>query len=109
MELYKKYLEETHEGKSLVYDEDGFASYWIKGTECYIEDIYTVPDKRQTYHAADLANKIAKIAKDRGCTLLTGSVVPSANESTRSLKVLLGYGFKLLSSSNNFIIFGKDL
>ena len=32
MNMYKEYLEELHEGKSLLFDETGFIVYWIRAT-----------------------------------------------------------------------------
>ena len=56
-----------------------------------------------------MADEIAKIAKKEGCTKMLGSVVPSAKNSTISLKVLLAYGMTLQSSTNDFIIFEKEI
>ena len=108
MSMYREYLEELG-SRDIVESENGFATYLITGKECYIEDIYVKKEFRKTKEASKLADKIVKIAKEKGCTLLTGSVVPTANNSTRSLKVLLGYGFKLHSANDNFIVFSKEL
>lgn len=88
----------------------GFASYVFPDENtCYIKDIYVVPELRKTGLASDIAANIEAIAKQRGCTRLIGSVVPSAKGSTSSLKVLLSYGFRLESSANDFILFVKDI
>ena len=108
MSLYSKYVEERL-GKCVYETSLGFATYIIKGEECYIEDIFVLDEARKTGHAAWIADKITEIAKNEGCTYLTGSVVPSANGSTTSLKVLLAYGFKLHSCKENFIIFTKEI
>jgi len=110
MEMYKQYCEERYDGKKSVYYTDkGWASYWIKEKEVYIEDIYVEAKYRADGVASDLANKIAEIGRKNGCTYMMGSVVPSTLNSTASLKVLLGYGFKLHSAESNFIWFIKDL
>jgi ribosomal protein S18 acetylase RimI-like enzyme len=109
MEMYKAYLEELHDGKSIVSTDYGFASYWIREKECYIEDIYTKPEYRKAEYASKLADLIAQIAIEQKCKYLTGSVIPTANNSTKSLKVLLGYGFKLCLAEENLIWFKKDL
>lgn len=109
MSLYKEYLEEIHNGKSTVEDDKGFASYWIRGEECYIEDIYVKKEFRKENIASSYADRITAIAVENGCKYLSGSVVPNANNATKSLKVLLGYGFKVHSSQNNFILFIKEL
>lgn len=109
MELLKNYYEELHAGKSIIYDDHGFASYWLREKEVYIEDIYVKPEYRKSHSASHYADQIAEIGKAHGCEYMIGSVVPSANQSTISLKVLLGYGFRLLSSEDNIIWFNKEL
>lgn len=109
MDMYKAYLEERTPGKSVYYNDYGFATYHINGEEVYIEDLYVKPEYRKEGIAASLADSIAVTAKAAGCKVMTGSVVPSAVNSTTSMKVLLAYGFRLHKSLDNFIIFVKDL
>jgi len=109
MEMLKEYYEELHPGKSVYYNNEGFAVYWIRDKEVYIEDIYVKKEYRRSHSASNYANAIAKLAKENGCTYMTGSVVPSANNATISLKMMMGYGFKLVSSSDNFIWFEKSI
>ena len=109
MSLYGSYIKER-EDKEIIEDSRGFATYqFLDYDRCYIESIYVQPDFRNTNLASEMADKIAIIAKERGCTKLVGSVSPTANGATASLKVLLAYGFQLESSSNNLIVFVKDL
>lgn len=108
--LYSQYLRErTHD--EIIETEEGFATYRFmnEGKSVYIVDIYTIQASRQKGTASGIADKVVEIAKQRGCTELLGSVCPSAKNSTISLKVLLGYGMSLLSSSNDFIVFKKDI
>jgi GNAT superfamily N-acetyltransferase len=88
---------------------EGFVLYKIKGEECYIQDIYVYPEHRTANVATKLANYVTDLAKKSGCKHLTGSVRPTARNSTISLLVLLGYGMKLHSSINNLIYFHKSL
>lgn len=108
MDLFANYLHER-EGVEVLQTPDGFAIYSIQGSECYLRDIYIQPKARKSGLASIIANKIQDIAKGKGCTVMTGSVSPSANNSTDSIKVLLAYGMKVVSASNNFIIFSKDI
>jgi GNAT superfamily N-acetyltransferase len=94
----------------IVESAHGFATYhFTEEGGCYIEDIYITPEMRKDKNASLLADSITEIAKERGCTHLIGSVVPSANNSTISLKVLLGYGFTLVSSDKDLIWFRKEI
>lgn len=108
MSLYANYVKER-EGKEILESEHGFATYQIAGPECYIKDIYIVPEMRTSGLAGKMADEIAVIAKEKGCKFLSGSVCPTANESTTSLRVLLSYGFKLAKSEVNLIWMVKEL
>lgn len=108
--LYAQYIKER-EGKEILETDKGFATFTVLNNgECYIQDIYVLPDHRQTGAASEMAARITEIAKSRDCHTLVGSVCVSTNNPTTSLKVLLAYGFKLHSVQNNNMIFlTKDL
>lgn len=108
MSLYSDYIKE-HEDREAIETDSGFVFFKIAGKECYIQEIYIIPEKRRLNIASDLANKVTIIAKERGCEYLVGSVVPTANKSTESTKTLLTYGFKLLRSEPNLIWFIKKV
>jgi ribosomal protein S18 acetylase RimI-like enzyme len=107
--MYADYLME-HRGDGLVSSEHGFATYrFVDASTVYIVDIYVKPEFRECNAARAIADSIVGIAKQRGCVELLGTVVPSAANSTTSLKVLIGYGMKLKSSANDLIIFTKEI
>lgn len=106
--MYANYIKERLD-RGYYESEHGFATYKISGQECYIIDIYVEPGFRKTDEASSMADAIVEIAKDAGCKYLTGSVAPSANGSTASIKVLFGYGFRVLRSENDFIWFIKEI
>lgn len=110
MSLYAKYLIERTNDRILE-TAHGFATYRIlpEQKSAYIIDIYVESDFRKAGTASQMADEIAKIAKKEGCNKLLGSVVPSAKNSTDSIRVLLAYGMKIHSSSNDFIIFERGL
>jgi GNAT superfamily N-acetyltransferase len=106
--LYAQYIQER-EGKSILESDKGYATYSFTDDGCYIEDIFVIKEHRKSGEAARLADQIVEIARQKGCKKLYGSISPSANGSTASLKVLLSYGFRLSSSANNFILFVMDI
>ena len=108
MSLYKDYIKER-EGFECLENDLGFASYKITGEECYIRDIYVVPEKRKSDEATMLATLIEDKAIAQGCKWLTGTVDPRFESRTTSTKVLLAYGFKIHSVSSNSIVFVKEL
>lgn len=91
--------------------EQGFATYRYLEPEnaVYIIDLYVLPEFRKEGCAAKMADAIVKASKELGFKKLLGSVVPTSKDSTTSLKVLIAYGMKLKSSSENFIVFEKDI
>jgi len=107
--LFKDYILERTE-KQVLETDTGFAVYsYPDETTVYIEDIYIDKTHRQSHYASQLANNIIELAKLRGCTKMIGTVVPSAKNSTISLKVLLGYGMELKSAGPDLIVMGKDI
>lgn len=105
---YSMYLKER-ENFDIVEDEFGFASYQIEGTNCYVRDVFVVSNLRQCGHATKYVDKIMRIAASNGCKYLSTSVCPTGAGSTDSLKAVLGYGFRLFSAQDNFIIFKMDI
>lgn len=108
MSLYAQYIAER-ENKNIVEDDKGFATYIFVNDGVYIQDIYVHPDYRHERRASIYADQIAAIAKEKGLNKMYGSVMPSSNGSTSSLKVLLAYGFRLQSSESNAIFMVKEL
>lgn len=107
--LYAQYAKELL-GRSVIETDSGFATYrYFDKSTVYIENIYVIPHLRHLSAASQMADKIAEEARSKGCTKMLGSVVPTAANSTISLKVLLGYGFELKAAANDIIYFEKDL
>jgi len=106
--LYANYVLER-EGFSTIEDPCGFATYKIVGEECYLRDIYLLPEHRKDGVGRKLADEVSRIALSQGCTKLTGTVCPSTRGSTDSLKALLAYGFAVHESRIDFIVLVKEL
>jgi ribosomal protein S18 acetylase RimI-like enzyme len=106
--LWADYLEERL-GRTTLEFEHGLIMYSFTDTHCYIIDIYVKPEHRQKYYASAMADHVSKIAKDAGYTKLLGTVQPTANGSTNSMKALFGYGFKLLSCDSQAIYLEKGI
>ena len=110
MSMYGDYLRERT-NDDIYETEHGFATYRFlnEGRTVYIIDIYVKSDFRKSGMAGAMADYIVGIAKSRGAVELLGTVVPSARNSTDSLKVLISYGMTLMSSSNDLIVMKKDI
>ena len=109
MSLYSEYVRE-HSDDEVIETEVGFGRYrFLNQTQVYIVDIYVRPDRRKSGAASAIADNIVELAKLRGCTELLGTVVPSAKNSTASLRVLLGYGMNLHAIEGNMVVFRKAI
>lgn len=110
MSLYADYLSEKTMDY-IVETDKGFATYRYleDGKTVYIIDLYVMPDFRKTHVASTIADSIVEEAIKMGCNRLLGSVVPSNKDSTTSVRVLLAYGMSLDYSSDNLIVFRKEI
>lgn len=110
MKMYRDYLKERL-GDELVEREEGFASYRYidNGSSVYIVDLYVRPDFRKTKIASQMADEIVRIAKEKGCKTLVGTVSSSAKNATDSIKVLLGYGMSFFACNQDGLIFKKEI
>lgn len=109
MSMYADYVIEKT-GDEIIESEVGFAVYrYLNEKQVYITDIFVRPEHRKIGAASALADGVCILARKRGCTELLGSVVPSLKGSTTSLKVLIGYGMRLDSATNDLILFKKEL
>lgn len=109
MSLYKNYIEEKSD-KLILETDKGFIVYqYPDPTTVYIEDIYILPEFRKEYIGTAMANQIVQEAKQKGCTKLIGSVIPTTKDCTSSLAAFLAYGMKLDSCTNNFILLSRSI
>jgi len=109
-ELYFDYIK-TRLGQEVLQDEakKSFCIFQTKDEEFYLQDLYIDPYARERDILRDLTNQIKKVSKERGCKYVTASVIPSALKSTESMKLLIWWGFELISSTQDFIILKKTL
>lgn len=110
MSLYGQYINETL-GKHIVEDENGYATYYIiPGTKvCYIEDIYVVPEMRQSKQATRYEQQIIEWAKANECGELLGSVNTKISTPERSFLMLLHSGYKFSHIDGITVYFIKEI
>lgn len=106
--MYAQYLKER-EGLELLETEYGFATYKIRPWDCYIQDIYVLPEFRKSGVAAGIADTIALLAKAQGIKMLVGSVDQRAPSADTSSKVLLGYGMRPYSKEGHMTYYCKEI
>lgn len=107
--LYGMYIAER-EGKEIIESEKGFATYKIfNNGECYLQDLYVVPEFRKAHIATEMTDQVVAIARERGCNRLVGSVCFDAANPTANMNVFLKYGMQLASIHGNMIFLSKDI
>jgi len=106
--LFAQYVENRKAGHVLEW-EQGFIWYEIIGSECYAKEVYVEPVARNTGLVRDMEAELIGIAREAGCTHISGSVIPTNPTSTDSLKFMLAMGYRLRSASHNFISFVKEI
>ncbi len=108
MSLYADYIKER-EGKHIIEDEDGFATYLFGDGYVYIVDIYVTKESRHKGVGQAYAEKIAEIAKEKGFNKLLGTVDPLTNGSTYNVYAFIKYGFKISSCDGTLIYLTKEI
>ena len=88
---------------------EGFIVYSIDGDRAFIHEIYVDSDFRLKGFGRLMADMVTGIAQESNCKWLYGSVWPQAKQATESMKAIIAYGFKLDSSSENCILFRKEI
>lgn len=109
VKMYASYILERLGREIVIFDGLGFGTFKIEGEDCYIVDIYVEKEHRKGNVATAIANDIQKIAIERGCKTLSGSVDLRANNPHISMFALLGYGMRPVSALDHFIIFKKEV
>ena len=105
---YADYIKER-EGLDTLETDYGFATYKLRGTDCYLQDVYIAPGYRKSGKGSDLANQVVAIAKAAGMRTLTSSVCDDANAADISHQVLLAYGMKPYCKEFSMTYYIKEL
>lgn len=106
--MYAQYLKEREDLDTLE-TEKGFATYRFRANDCYIQDIYVLPEYRKQGYGAVIADEIVDKAKAEGYKILTGSVDSRANGAAASTQALEAYGMKPYSVEGSLTYFYKEL
>ena len=98
-------------GDDIIESDIGFVTFRIinDGKSIYLIDVYIKPEYRKSYKAGKLIYQAIQYGKSFGCTEIWATVVPSAKNSMRSMKLLLDHGGIVHSSLQDMIILKKDL
>lgn len=103
------YIEER-EGKNIIEDEYGFATYFFPEKHIvYIEDVFVRKEHRRKGIAFKYADEIVKKAKAVGCKFLLGSIDPKAKGAEYSRLFVVDYGLVFSKRKDNLEWYCKEI
>ena len=110
MSFYSDYLQETG-FRQIVEMEQGFITYFISGSECYIVDLFVSKEFRGTFNPKYLMDTVANKAKEAFCSKLLTSVnllIPEPQRS-KNIALALAYGFFFSNADSSCLWFVKEI
>lgn len=108
MSLWAQYHKERH-GWETIEREGSFVAYSIQKPFIRIEELFVSPFQRGSKISFALADEVAQIGMEHGCSQLYAHVPIGANGATKSMKAILAYGFEAVKADNNSVYFLKAL
>ncbi len=97
------------EGKFVVENKMGFATYFYWPEAVFLEDLYVHPQYRKLGVGTELTDAVAEMGRLAGKKRLVCTVIPRARGSTESLKAFLAYGLIMDSSDKESVYFYKNI
>lgn len=107
-DLYLKYRKER-EGIEYILVDGAFATFKPLKDHLYFEDIYCIPELRDSGIIKDLTNKVEDIAKKSGYSKLLGSVDISTKNAERNLVSCIKHGYKIIKLDGSVIWLQKEI
>ena len=106
--LYAKYIKER-EGKDIVEDENGFATYILLPNCLYVVDVFVVKEKRQEGLAKCYFYRLEDLAKEKKLEYIMTSLDNSDENHKIKLEALYrdGYNICYLSEENEGFFYLK--
>ena len=108
--LYSQYILER-EGKEIIEDEEGFATYCDceDGPGIYIADVFVTKNARKKNKAHSYFNQIEEIARGKDKTFLRTTVESALPGWEISLKALLCNNFNIKRRDGTFIYLEREI
>jgi len=108
--LYKQYLKEE-ENRDTIETDFGFITYTIMGEECYIAEVYVMPEQRNKQNSLHLKKLVEELARKSSCLFLTANVFMEDNieKYTRKVRLMIDAGFFITKVQDRNIIFWQKL
>lgn len=108
MSHWAEYVKERF-GWDAIESVDGTIIYSIQPPYACIHDLYVPKEKRMHKVASVLADQVARLGKDKGCTHLWSQVATGSRNASEALAINLAYGLKVTASDTQGIILMKEI
>lgn len=108
MSLWSQCIKER-EGRDVIEESWGFIEYLIRPPNVEIHDLYVQPEFRGQGKGQELANRVATLGREQGCTALWSNVYVDSLNASETLRLNLTYGLKVRSADGGRIILAKEL
>lgn len=106
--MWQQYVKEREGKETVEFPGEGFLCFSTHGEQCHIHDIFVVPEKRRCSVGTELADTVMNLAKERGCTHFTSTIIPSLKGANEAMFAHLSYGFKIVSAQADCIFMHKE-
>lgn len=111
--MYKAFIEERYNCKFIEFDNIGWISYTMSQETCYLQNMYILPEQRGKGYSQELGAAIENIARDNGCknlyTTINLDYVENGKGDRANMYAIMKFGFNLIKSGNNYLVFRKEL
>lgn len=106
--MYYDYLGEKEGKYTIQLDDSGFVTYKVVNDVCHVCVLYVRPEYRYGKIARELMNHLLDNVKD-SCKALTAVCFTKQTDTTRTMRILLAYGFEIVGVQDHDILLYKDI
>ena len=106
--LYTAYLQEKEGKETLELPDQGFVTYRILGDICHVCILYVAPKSRGGEVARILMNSLLK-KMNGNCKAFTAVVDTRQLDTSKTLQVILRYGFEVVGTNATDILLYKEI
>lgn len=106
--LYAKYLTERARAK-VIETESGFITYRINGEECFIQDMYLLPEARRSGACRELIDQLKSEASSCSCKFITGNIFVDDPGCNQTIQAACGLGFRIRRAEAGVVLICLDI
>ena len=97
-------------GGFVIENENGWCNFYIKGSHCYLENMYIYPEMRKSQKGTSLLSVLElQLVEIYSCKTLSTTISRDIGNPDTTLAICLKRGFNFSCSNDNVIVLTKDL